>query len=84
MSTIPDPAGPRSSVTVSKLRDGQHTWKLTVVATASDGAALRAAVTLAREIDGELTLAYEGEPDAASRVRVPPRLDHDAGDEATR
>ena len=48
---------PHSGVRLAKLRDGKHTWSLTLLA-GNDPAELRAALAALRELDAELERAY--------------------------
>jgi hypothetical protein len=68
MSTPLSGAGEsRSLVRVQRIRGGEHVWQIVVVAADDTPAALREAVRLARDLDGQLSDVYVKGVAAATR-----------------
>jgi hypothetical protein len=67
---------PRSGIRLSRIKGGERTWMLTLLA-GDDAAGLRSTIATLVELDRELERVYGG---TGPRVHPPPRLDdRDAG-----
>jgi hypothetical protein len=74
---------PASSVVLTKVRGGQRTWRVSVVARDDTAESVREAVAFARQIDADLDAAYARfDPPPSRQGRRAPDHEPEGGDAA--